>query len=52
MGKRKEITLKYFPNGFIGKMQTKTFETEEQLQTFLNNSKNDINKITMSIIRG
>ena len=32
-------------------MQTKTFDTEEQLQAFLNDEKNSINKVTMHISR-
>lgn len=46
------ITLNYFYNGFVGQMQTVKFDTEEELQAFLKDEKNDINKITMTIIRG
>lgn len=45
------IKLNYFYNGCIGQMQTKTFRTEEELQAFLKDENNDINKITMTIIR-
>lgn len=42
--------LNYWYQGFVGEMQTKTFDTEAEAKTYLEENKNEINTLTANIL--